>query len=366
MEKESRKGMAFWRKEKTDGPDGTRGKGHTGQEGMEGARNGNGTGRRRKEKQEKGNGLKKNTFLRAGRILLWGMLTFLFCKGVIASLRPDTAQEAGRMIEQFNRELQRNKTVDSEISAFAQNFAREYLTYTAREEQEYRVRLQAYMGKNVPEAVELASGSAQAVYVQAYRMERYSDSQWDVYIAAQVEYTTRSLEEGQAYREEAVSGNTYLKVPVCLEETTGHMIVEDLPLFVNDDLLYREYTRQEYAGTSLDEKATGEIKTAVTNFLKAYCEQDETVIGYYLTQGADKSRFLGLGGRYLFSGVEAVRCCQEAEGGAVICIVEYTAIDSVNQAKLLQRLNLQVRKGADGKYYIEDIDTRTGNLNLKK
>ena len=59
---------------------------------------------------------------------------------------------------------------------------------------------------------------------------------------------------------------------------------------------------------------------AVTSFLKAYYEQDETVIDYYLSQDADRSKFIGLDGRYTFDRmhcrVQDIRCCKWSEAVA--------------------------------------------------
>ena len=49
-------------------------------------------GERKETKKEKRTGgtLRKNSMLRAGRILLWIMLSFFFIRGVIVTFRPDT------------------------------------------------------------------------------------------------------------------------------------------------------------------------------------------------------------------------------------------------------------------------------------
>lgn len=303
--------------------------------------------------------LKKNTLMRAARAALWGMLLFFFVKGLVYTFRPDTVTEARQLIDEFNKELEIHKKLDSEISAYAQNFAREYLTYTAREETDYKARLKAYMGNASSLAsLEPAAGSARASYVQAYRMEQYAGCQWDVYILAEVEYEKSgdSTESGQKE-----TARTFLKVPVY--EKDGYMIVEELPVLVNDDILLQNFSRPEYTGTNLADKDAREVTVSVTNFLKAYYEQDKTVIDYYLSQTADKDRFTGLTGRYRFDKINSLKCYREEGQPYIICIAEFRVADPMNGTGLLQRLNLQVLQ-ADGRYYIQSMDTRTGNLNV--
>lgn len=304
--------------------------------------------------------VRKNTCLRISRIVLWGMLLFFFGKGVVYTFRPDTVTQAQILINEFEQELEDKKTLDTEVAAFAQNFAQEYLTYTAREDSEYQERLKKYMGNNNTLAsLELANGSAKAVYVEAYRMEPYAEKQWDVYVLAQVEYTTTQISEESSYEVVTQTEQTCLKVPVYVD--AGNMIIEDLPLFVHDNQLAEEYHKQDYVGTSLEETDQKEITTSVTNFLTAYYEQDKTVIEYYLSQNADKERFLGLNGRYQLEQVKRLNCYQEPDQPSIICIVELKISDPINGAKLNQRLHLKLLQ-ADGRYYIESMDTRTGNL----
>lgn len=307
--------------------------------------------------------LRKNTLMRAARALLWGMLLFIFVRGLIYTFRPDTVTEARQLIDEFNRELETSKKLDSEISAYAQNFAREYLTYAARGETDYKARLKAYMGNAASlSSLEPAANSATAVYVQAYRMEQYAAHQWDVYVLAEVEYrggSREASEQTEAVRTE--SARTCLKVPVY--EKDGYMIVEELPVLVNDDILLQDFTRPEYTGTSLAEREAKEVSASVTNFLKAYYGQDKTVIDYYLSQTAEKDRFTGLSGRYQFDRINSLKCYREEGQPYIICIAEFRVTDPMNGTGLLQRLNLKVLQ-ADGRYYIQSMDTRTGNLDV--
>ena len=95
-------------------------------------------GERKETKKEKRTGgtLRKNSMLRAGRILLWIMLSFFFIRGVIVTFRPDTLTEAQQVISDFKKDLVTEKKLNNEVLSFAQNFVYEYLTYTAGEEKD--------------------------------------------------------------------------------------------------------------------------------------------------------------------------------------------------------------------------------------
>ncbi len=308
------------------------------------------TGSRKKSRKDAV--LKKNTFLKAGRIALWVILVFFFVKGLFNTFRPDTLTEARTLIEDFNGQLEESKKINQEISAFAQNFVREYLTYEAGKEEEYKKRLSSYIANSGSlDGMEIYRGEASAEYVQAYRMEQYSPQKWDVYVLAAVEYVTLTGQDEQISQQE-----TCLKVPVLANEEG--MIVESLPMFLNDSVLLESYNAAEYSGTPVDEQTTGAVTTAVTNFLEAYYGQNETAIEYYLSQDADREQFTGLGGKYIFYKMNSLKCYQEPGESIIVCIADYKITDSINEAKLQQKLRLDVVKGSDNRYYVKAITPR--------
>ena len=266
------------------------------------------TGEHKETKRGKRTGgtLRKNTLLCVGRAILWIMLIFFFVRGVIVTFRPDTLTEAQQVISDFRKELVTEKKLNNEVLSFAQNFVYEYLTYTAGEEKDYKERLKQYITttSNVSDT-EIYKGAQKAVYVQAYRMDQLDKEHFDVYVLAEVQY--------EYYREQEAtqeSAETRMKVPVLSRD--GEMVVDGLPMFVND---------------------------------------------YYLSQDADRSKFIGLDGRYTFDRMQSVRCYQEES--MIVCIAEYKISDVVNGAKRWQKVRLNVVRGSDGKYYIQSMSART-------
>ena len=305
--------------------------------------------------------IKRNGYLKILTFLLWGALLFIFIRGVIVSLQPTDEQQVKRTIENFRQEFATFKGENEEIMAFAQNFARQYLTYTAREAEEYKSRLQPYISSKVNSISEITdfSGSATAIYVQAYRKEMYAPNQYDVYVLADVSYTTSAENEDGTITNTTTINPTYIKIPIYARN--GAYIVEDLPVFVSDSLLMANYRPSGITGIDrASDAVTNDIKTALLNFLTAYYEAEQSVIDYYLSSSADKSTFWGLDGRYRFDRLDTLNC-YSISSSEYLCLVGFYVTDSINGVRLYQEYNLLIRSEGT-RYYIKDMNTKTINL----
>lgn len=302
--------------------------------------------------------MRKNGVMRILRICLWSMLVIISLRGVISSFQRDRTEVMEQMIRDFKVNYSRFTNQNEEVMSFAQNFAKEYLTYSVRGEEEYKNRLKEYVAQNFfgSDSVLDFSAAAEAVYVQAYRMEDYTNNQKDVYVRADVEYTTRNMVDGANYTETVTKETVTLKVPVYCQD--GKYAVECIPMIVNDSV-WLKYNPENAYGDSLSDATVSAIETLVTNFLKAYCEQDESVIDYYLDASADKNVFNGLMGRMTFKEVSDIRCYQGESD--IVCVVSYKVKDTGNDATLLQKVNLTIVKSGQ-RYYIKTMDARIGNL----
>lgn len=307
--------------------------------------------------------MRKNTVMRIMRISLWTMLLFIFIQGVRVCIQKDSTEQAQAIIRDFRREFSDYKDDNEEIMGFAQNFAREYLTYEKRQESDYAQRIMPYVSKEIySRAGDLMnfSGKATAVYVQAYRKETYAKDQYDVYVLSAVEYEQEVMSEDDG----EVKTNTMLqtqsvtlKIPIYSEK--GRYVVEGIPVIVNDRMGIENYSTPSYAGTTILDDRINAIREAVTSFLTAYYEQDQNVIEYYLTKDADRTKFQGLSGIYKFGSLESMNCYDTDDG--ILCLVEFTVTDVESGSELLQSLNVSVTADGD-KYYIKDMNTKTGHL----
>lgn len=317
----------------------------------------------RLQKREKDATLRKNTGMKILRVIFWVLLVFIFIRGIESIFKPNTQEKAEQMITDFKEHYTQFTNQNAEIMAFAQNFVKEYLTYEQKGENDYKNRLKPYVSTSILNCpgINDFSATAKVTYVEAYRMEMYSANQADVYVLAEVEYSNRFLEDdGQTYTTKVTTGQMILSVPVYYQN--GEYVIENLPLMVTDDTL-SDYMAETYYGTTVSEEKAEKIETSIDNFLKAYFEQDESVINYYLSTAADKNAFTGLHGRFAYLGIDNIQCYQDS-GEDIICLVEFKIQDTENGVKMLQKINLSVQESG-GKFYIKSMGTRTGNLHMK-
>lgn len=305
---------------------------------------------------------RKNLLMRILRIALWIMLIFIFIRGVATCTKKDSAQQAQTIISNFRQEFADYKDDNEEIMGFAQNFIWEYTTYDKKADN-YAQRIKPYVSKDIyNKAGDLMdfSDKATTLYAKAYRKESYTEKQQDVYVMADILYEHEEVIEKNGEKLESITQNrktVTFKVPVYAEK--GRYVVEGLPVIVNDSMALQNYSTPVYTGKTITDSRAATIKEAVSNFLEAYYGQDQNVIEYYLAKGADRTKFKGLSGAYRFDKIESISCYEEAEG--ILCIVEFKIADGENSGKLMQALNLFIVQDGD-KYYIKDMNTKTGHL----
>ena len=297
--------------------------------------------------------MKKNTAMKVLRTVFWIMLTLIFLRGVYQIVRPTKAAELNRIISDFKRELADNGDHPEEVMRYAQDFAKEYLTYSKGGEAEFKERIRPYVSKRVYRISGIYSfrNSAKAVYINAYRKESVGEERYDVFVNAEIEYENRDAETGEV---SYVTKSATLKVPVVVGEE-GYSI-PSLPMLVTDTRADDSYDPQEiYRGAEVDKTA---IEPAISNFLAAYYSQDQSMIDYLLTVGADRMKFQGMEKRFELDRVDSVKAYM-AEG-TIVCAVRATITDSVNQESMAQEFTIYMVEN-DGKYYVNDMDLQVAN-----
>lgn len=303
--------------------------------------------------------MKKNTGMKALRVLFWLILLFIFFRGTFGILKPTKASEITAIINNFKEEQKLIGDHPEELMQFAQDFAKEYLTYSKSGESDFRERIKPYVSKRINNLSGIYSfkNSAKAIYVNAYRKEAYSSSQYDVYVSAEVQYEIKNLDTGEIKQS---TNLCTLKIPVTV--TNNGYCIEGLPLYVADNRLDTSFNPEEaIPGTEIDSK---EIEPAVTNFLDAYYSQDQSMINYLLTEDADKSKFIGLSKRYSFEKIDSIKT-YKTEENEIICILKVKIQDAVNEETIYQEFNVQIVQGGD-KYYIKDMNSKITTLNLNQ
>lgn len=301
--------------------------------------------------------MKKNTGMKALRAFFWIILLSIFCRGVFQILKPTKTSEITAIINNFKEEQKLIGDHPEELMQFAQDFAKEYLTYSQSGENDFRERIKPYVSKRINNLSGIYGfkNSAKALYVNAYRKEAYSSSQYDVYVSAEVQYEIKNFDTGETKQSTDLCT---LKIPVTV--TNKGYCIEGLPLYVADNRLDTSFNPEEaIPGTEIDSK---DIAPAITNFLDAYYSQDQSMINYLLTEDADKSKFIGLSKRYSFEKIDSIKA-YKTERNEIICILKVKIQDAVNEETIYQEFNAQVVQGGD-KYYIKDMDSKITTLNL--
>lgn len=316
--------------------------------------------------KEKNYVVQRNGYLKVLRAFIWSFVIFFFVKGILLTAQPTDEEQIEQTIKNFKQEFATFKGENEEIMSFAQNFAKEYLTYSVKDEEGYRNRLQPYVSDRLLKMTDITdfSADAEATYVQAYRKEQYSANQYDVYVLADITYTYTEYNTNEygnvTSLKHVKTDKSYLKIPVYA--ANGAYVVEDIPVFVADSLLYADYNAASFSGIKTSDAVTADIKTTLLNFFSAYYESDQSVIDYYISSTANKNTFWGLYGRYKFDSITSLNCYSVEGTNGYICLVNIKIKDSGNNATLSQQYNLWIRSEGT-RYYIQDMNTKTINLN---
>ena len=318
---------------------------------------GKGGKEQKKEKQKKIKDesiyvMKKNTGMKILRIVFWTLLIFVFARGVIQIIKPDKKSELNQIIEEFEQEQSMIGNTPDEVMLFAQDFARNYLTYQQAGEQDFKDRIKPYVSKRIYNLPEIYSfhNNAKATYVNAYRSEKKAMSgQYDVYVNAEVVY---ELENENVY------DTCTLKIPVSISDD-GYCVTS-LPLYVEDKRLDETYNAAEsILGIEIDSSM---IMPSINNFFAAYYSQDQSMINYLLSQEADRSKFVGMNNRYTYKRVDTIKAYKKEGSEEIRCILKIKIQDTVNEEEIYQEFNMVLVQDGD-KYYIKDLCTGITGIN---
>ncbi len=308
-----------------------------------------------------------------GRVILWIMVAFLLLRGIGSILRPDPVKAINSQVTEFKDALDREFRVASEASAFAEGFAREYLTYKGGDGEEYKRRLAAYAPSRVVSAsIDLSNNdrASRVTDTQTVEVQWHSDSQVNILVQAKVVYTISQAVAGEPEVPEAVlaavtqvdikEDNIYIKIPVY---TDGRRyVVEDLPVFVPRlEKAEVQYTR--HSGTAAGEEEAAAINEMLKNFFRTYYEGSDSELTYYMSDPGAGVK--GMGGKFKFKGINEVLVYEDSSAGGYIALAEVLVADPNTLQEIRQGYHINIMK-KDSRFYIAGFDTRMGNLQYKE
>ncbi len=304
--------------------------------------------------------MRKNTFYRILRAVFWALILLIFIRGVIAAIRPDPTVEVNKTIEEFKVELLKYREQNNEILAFAENFMFDYMSYEVGKEEEYKERIKKYADKKIYNAEFDFENSAKVIFANAYKKEQYADNQFDVYTLVEIEYSKKVISEDNTQVDDQVIKNIItVKVPVAVKD--NRYIVEDTPLFINDNVKIKDYNEEEViSGQELPAIDKEKLNKVLFDFFTAYYEGNQNVIDYFLTPETDNNDFIGLEGKRKFVEITASRYYQLENNKKILGIISFVVKD-VNDVEITQNLNI-VLEYKNEQYYIRDLNARTTNL----
>lgn len=295
----------------------------------------------KKQEKEKIGKIKSKVPTKIAKYILWVLISFIVIRGVIACLRPDPTKKIYEDVNGKIEASQQDISKEDIVSAFAETFTKEYLTYTAGQTDEYRLRLEQFMTKeSITTLIDNLTSDSKAINITAISIVRVDNDKFNVDVQAKVLY-------------QAGEKDRFVRVPVIVRE--DKCIIDDVPLFIARPELAK-IDEAGFEGDLAEADVTREVESMLKNFFKVYASGEDGEIKYYLTD--DSAEISGLGGSFTFKSLSDLRVFIKAESNdEFIAMANYFIEDNDSKQAIKQRVRLDI-KYKDNRYYINKMDTR--------
>jgi len=306
--------------------------------------------------------LKKIAGLKVARVILWIILVFIFIRGTLTLIKVDPVASMQKQEKILMAQISNKNVLESRAFSFAQNFAKDYMTHIPKDDESYKTRILKYMPQDIVDNLKIDDSDYTTVlYSQAYDIKKYSDTQYDVFVYLRVQYRTEiktAIKKGAKptiTQYKTSENDVYLDVPIAC---SNNFIVEDIPVVVAAPT--KGYVENKsYSGNSVDQNTNTEVTKDLNQFFKAYYEQNQTQVKYFLNLDKNKS-INGLNGRYKFDKIDKITTYITSSKNVYLSIVEFNVKD-VNGNFLAQKFNVKITNSGS-KYYINQLNTRGMNI----
>ncbi|EGT0000673.1 conjugal transfer protein [Clostridium perfringens] len=310
------------------------------------------------------NNTKKNNLVRImpfriARGFLWGLIVILCIRGTVSIFKGNQGDEIEKKNKKFLEKLEQESSLEVKAYSFAEDFARDYFTRYPSNQQDFENRIKKYTTEQL--AKEMNNGTYSEVFdASAFYFEKYSENQINVSVKARVRvYTPKAGQEEvpqDAWQYDTNLTDYYITIPIVYDKDLN-MAVDDLPVMTAPQTL-ASFKNKEFSGTTeTNQDVVNKINDSLTQFFKAYYEQNQTQIDYFLVDGAT---ILGTGQKFTLNNIERTSI-YKIKDKEFLAIVNLN-IDSYGSS-LKQGFNVTVVQEGD-KFLVKSLEPRTTNINL--
>ncbi len=311
------------------------------------------------------NNTKKNNLVRImpfriARGFLWGLIVILCIRGTVSIFKGNQGEEIEKKNKKFLDKLEQESSLEVKAYSFAEDFARDYFTRYPNSPQDFENRIKKYTTEQL--AKEMNNGTYSEVFdASAFCFEKYSENQVNVSVKARVRvYTPKAGQEEvpqDAWQYDTNLTDYYITIPIVYDKDLN-MAVDDLPVMTAPQTL-ASFKNKEFSGTSeTNPDVVNKINDSLTQFFKAYYEQNQTQIDYFLVDGAT---ILGTGQKFTLNNIDRTSI-YKLKDKEFLAIVNLN-IDSYSNP-LKQGFNVTVVQDGD-KFLVKSLEPRTSNINLE-
>ncbi|MDT8718213.1 conjugal transfer protein [Clostridium sp. 19966] len=252
---------------------------------------------------------------------------------------------------------QSKEEIKNQAAAFAESFAKEFLTYDSNNSDDYINRIKKYVPDYLKGSMNSINSKSQAEAddVIAISSNFYTNTQLNIDIKARVKYSTPNVQNditGQIETKVSIK-DVYLRVPVAFKD--NRYAVEDLPTVISDPGT-ADISDNQYNGKAADDSYINAIKDTLTSFLKTYTSGSSSELSYYMLN--PQFNVNGIKG-FKFDNITDLRVFNQANN-EFLALVTFSLTDSDSNQDIKQRVNFTLVK--KDRYYIKNFDTRVDNL----
>lgn len=310
------------------------------------------------------NNTKKNNLVRImpfriARGFLWGLIAILCIRGTVSIFKGNQGDEIEKKNKKFLEKLEQESSLEVKAYSFAEDFSRDYFTRYPNSPQDFENRIKKYTTEQL--AKEMNNGTYSEIFdASAFYFEKYSENQVNVSVKARVRvYTPKAGQEEvpqDAWQYDTNLTDYYITIPIVYDEDLN-MAVDDLPVMTAPQTL-ASFKNNEFSGTTeTNPDVVNKINDSLTQFFKAYYEQNQTQIDYFLVDGAT---ILGTGQKFTLNNIDRTSI-YKLKDKEFLAIVNLN-IDSYSNP-LKQGFNVTVVQEGD-KFLVKSLEPRTTNINL--